>query len=296
MRDHRYDEERRRSQPRVLALDGSVVHVPRCFERDGYSTYHRFQGREGSRPIGLLSCLVDVETREVVAYKWGERRNERAHAAELFRRVDPGSLIIMDRGYFSEHLLCTADSLGIKVLFRVRSNANGQIRNFTSQRFVAGSRRRRRCTDVEIGGVHARLFQYRAQGTTFTCLTTSRLALQHLAELYRKRWSVETFFRSWKGVLRFKHRVSHDTTSPLVFKHALDCSMILYELTLPIAPLRPARTRNGVRSGPAGNGITYVPARRDAVLFILLGPVELLCNNATTSFSTVVTTQQFLAS
>lgn len=286
LRTHRQQIDGTRKRPRVLALDGSVVYVPRSFQRYGYRSYHRREvqpDRRGARPIGLLSCLVDVETRELVAYKWGEKRSERVHAAELFQSVGSGNLVVMDRGYFSQQLLSIADAAGIKVLFRLRSNANKETKQFISSQPVAGSRRRRTSKTVDVAGVRARLFQYRAQQTVFTCLTTSRRTTRQLMELYRKRWSVESWFRSWKGGLRFKHRVSHNTTSPTVFRHALDCSMIYYELMVPITERRFHR-----RASPAfaKQPSLCVPAQRDAVLSILWGSsFQRLFGPAWTSFS-----------
>lgn len=96
---------------RVFALDGSWIRLPPSFA----STRHK---QKGSNCLGLLSVLIDVNTKQPVEWRWGGK-NERNHALSIIRFLRRGDVIIMDRGYFSKQLLQQAALHGLKVLFRV---------------------------------------------------------------------------------------------------------------------------------------------------------------------------------
>lgn len=172
--------------------------------------------------MGLLSALVDIETRRLHDYRWSTHFNERTHALELFRSLRPGDAVVMDRGYFSRELLKTADRLGVKVLFRLKRDA---IRQVTAWTKGASGRRLPRTRHLDIAGVPCRLFCFRACGTRFLCLTTMNKPVNQLRDTYRLRWRVETFFRSLKSNLHFRNL---RTTSAECFAHILDITTVLY--------------------------------------------------------------------
>lgn len=210
---------------RVFALDGSVVKLPPALRQQGFQEYHRrpvMADRASANPIALLSALVDVNTREIVDFRWSEKRNERTHADELFLSAKPGDIVIMDRGYFSKHLLRLADALGIRVLFRMAKRACVEV-----VKFLQRPRRQMSIREAEVDRVRCRLVHFRACGSAFTCLTTARMTAREVADAYRKRWAVETWFRSMKSDLHVKR---FRTTSSAVFLHLLEAAMLAYSL------------------------------------------------------------------
>lgn len=229
-----------RQKPRVLALDGSVVHVPDGFRAQGFNAYHR---NRTSRPIGLLSALVDVETRQLVNYEWGKVRNERAHALCLFRQLGRGDTVIMDRGYFSRPLLQEANRLQIKVLFRVKHKACREVMECIDR---IERTRSRFAKIAHVGNVRVRIFSFRARGSSFHCLTNdNKRSTRDMQDLYAKRWSVESFFRSLKTGMHLREWVSIQTTSPVVFKHILDCALLHYAVSLSGQDTPELGSRNG---------------------------------------------------
>jgi len=146
-----------------------MVPVPPSLRAAGFRS--RSRASLGQRPLGLLSALVDVESRRLHDYRWGPHFNERAHALELFPSLRAGDTVVMDRGYFSRELLRAAHRLGVRVLLRLRSNALGEVIEWTTR---AAPSRLPPTTDVEIAGVPCRLSAYRAHGTRFLCLATAR--------------------------------------------------------------------------------------------------------------------------
>ena len=208
-----------------------MVPVPPSLRAAGFRS--RSRASLGQRPLGLLSALVDVESRRLHDYRWGPHFNERAHALELFPSLRAGDTVVMDRGCFSRELLRAAHRLGVRVLFRLRSNALGEVIEWTTR---AAPSRLPPTTDVEIAGAPCRLSAYRAHGARFICLTTARGPVRQLKELYRRRWRVETFFRSLKSDLRLRNI---RTTSAACFAHALDAAAILHGALVAPPPLPP---------------------------------------------------------
>ena len=62
---------------RVFALDGSKVRVPPSFARHGYEA--RTRDERSKHCLGMLSSLVDVDSREVLDYRWSSHFDERKH-------------------------------------------------------------------------------------------------------------------------------------------------------------------------------------------------------------------------
>ena len=218
----RGDCKRRRA--RVLALDGSIIPVPQSFRKHGFKTYHG--NRFGQRPVGLLSALIDTRTREVVDYCWSENRNEREHARTLFSSASPGDIILMDRGYFSRGLVQAADQAGIKFVMRVRRNACLSVARFCTRPIARN--RKVRAAPCEVGSVACRILGTRqdvVRGKYYVFLTNATGSACEVASTYRRRWKVETWFRTLKHTLGFTNL---QTTSTKVFRLYLDAIILAY--------------------------------------------------------------------
>mmetsp|Transcript_29509 Transcript_29509/g.96376 ORF Transcript_29509/g.96376 Transcript_29509/m.96376 type:complete len:429 (+) Transcript_29509:1105-2391(+) len=254
--------------PRVFAIDGSKIHVPQCLRREGFVT--NWHNQRCQRPLGLLSCLVDVETRRVLDYRWTPQLDERQHAKQLMASLPRGSVLIADRGYYSAQLVRCALRHGVHVVFRVRKNATGEI-----QRWVrAGARGELK---VSLGRCFGKVIHFRAKGSDFYCLTDlTHLSGSAVADLYKTRWQVETFYRCIKSTLHLRNvRVS----SAAKFAHYVDATMLGHLILLwgayspdsgvsPELPCFPPRPRlqhgtNALRADLA--------KLRDALIFIFLG-------------------------
>jgi hypothetical protein len=182
---------------RVFALDGSWIRLPPSFA----STRHKLKG---SNCLGLLSVLIDVNTKQPVEWRWGGK-NERNHALSVIGFLRPGDVVIMDRGYFSKKLLQQASLCGIKVLFRV-----------TRSIFKGCKRLRKHNTSVVIGTVPVRLYHAMIQGHAFFFLSNIFTSTENIKHLYKRRWSVETFFKQLKYTYSCLRCVSKSEHSFLV--------------------------------------------------------------------------------
>jgi len=203
----RGDCKRRRA--RVLALDDSIISVPQSFRKHGFKTYHG--NRFGQRPVGLLSALIDTGTREVV-----DNRNERQHARTLFFSASPGDIILVNRGYFSRGLVQAADQASIKFFMRVKKNACLSVARFCTR--PVARNRKVRAAPCEVGSVACRILGARhdvVRGKYYVFLTNATGSACEVASTYRRRWKVETWFRTLKHTLGFTNL---QTTSTKVFR------------------------------------------------------------------------------
>jgi len=182
---------------RVFALDGSWIRLPPSFA----STHHK---QKGSNCLGLLSVLIDVNTKQPVEWRWGGK-NERNHALSVIKFLRPGDVIIMDRGYFSKQLLQQAALRGLKVLFRV-----------TRPVFNACKRLKKHNTSVMVGAVPVRLYHAMIHGHAFFFLSNILTSTENIKQMYKRRWSVETFFKQLKYTYSCLRCVSKSEHSFLV--------------------------------------------------------------------------------
>lgn len=265
---------------RTFALDGSKVPLPPSLKREGFRVHQHVTRRGQGRPMGLLSCLVDVETRQVLDYRWGAEHNERVHAHELFASMRRGDTVVMDRGYYSAALVRRAHALGVLTLFRMKRTGNKHVVKWLRDRVVR-ERTRNNVWSVEINGVPARLFSYRARGTVFLCLTTSPRPVTDLKRAYRKRWAVETSFRTLKTNVGMRNM---RTTSSVVARHYIDIALTLYALSVQRACSQQAEMQptNRWRSGESNALSARTPSIAACVranVHALLGPTGALTAN-----------------
>jgi hypothetical protein len=136
----------------------------------------------------------------------------RVHDVEALDRipVPSGSILILDRGYIDFQRLATLHARGVRFIVRARSNLRFRV---TRSREVAAPIR---CDqDIRLAlAATARLYPQPLRrihlcadaGTSDMVLLTNAqdLTADLVAELYRRRWDVEVFFRWIKQHLRIK--------------------------------------------------------------------------------------------
>jgi hypothetical protein len=191
------NEQTSRPQRRVFALDGSWLRLPPSFA----SNRHK---QKGSNCLGLLSVLIDVNTKQPLEWMWGGK-NERNHALAILQLLRPGDVVIMDRGYFSKELLQKASQCGVKVVFRV-----------TRRIFHAYKTSRKHSTYFAVAGVPVKLYHTVIDRHAFFFLSNIFTSTKNIAQMYKRRWSVETFFKQLKYTYSCLRCVSKSEHSFLV--------------------------------------------------------------------------------
>ncbi len=199
---------------RLMAIDGFVLEVA-----DTPSNDAEF-GRSGSRKIApfpqvRVVGLGECGTHAIVGAAFAKvRTGERELAAKLFTGLEPGMVLLADRGFYSYQLWHDAAATGADLLWRVPSTLNLQIArplpDGSYLSFLADPviRRRRNvqiskgCAFVdELTGIPVRVVEYeipdRAGKDEIFCLVTTIMDPQdapavELAAAYQQRWEFET--------------------------------------------------------------------------------------------------------
>ena len=111
---------------RIYAVDSSKVDLPPKMAALGY----RPMQQGGATPKLTLSTIIDVRTGILVACDYSPSFDERAALLRLVARnvVPPGTVLLADRGYYSQQVWNTLAQHHIHPLFRCKSNADNTIK------------------------------------------------------------------------------------------------------------------------------------------------------------------------
>lgn len=197
---------------RVLAVDGSGVHLPL------EPVMTRFFGSHCELPVARLSMLYDVADGQtlhnlIVPGELGERDCAHLHLAH----VPAGSLTLFDRGYPGHWLFALFEQQQRHFLMRLPCGYNAQVRQFLRSGQVeetvdfAASHPEARlfCTEAGVdpsGRVKLRLIRVELASGESEVLVTSLLdrrafPVAVFADLYHRRWGIETDYRRVKQTL-----------------------------------------------------------------------------------------------
>ena len=198
---------------RLMAIDGFVLEVADTpaneaeFGRSGSGKYTPFPQ---VRVVGLGEC----GTHAIVAAAFaGFRIPERELARELFAALEPGMLVLADRGFYSYRMWQQAQATGADLLWRVPATVtlrvvqalpDGSYLSFLPDPKV----RQRRAVQIAKGGyveeqtgIPVRVVEYEVDGQgdsgEIFCLVTTltdpeEITAVELAAAYRQRWEFET--------------------------------------------------------------------------------------------------------
>lgn len=178
----------------IYAIDGKQIQVPRTKDLMA----KKFSGKKTSKyqesymPKAYLTALYDVLSGLCKQITFNPTLHENADAYNILTQVEEGSLVIYDRLYFSEKLVRRHSELGLKFLFRLRSNSNKAIKKFAVSN--------KQSSTTEIAGKRVKLIKFQHRRSKETLIFATNLPDRHcdpktLADLYRCRWEIELFFR-----------------------------------------------------------------------------------------------------
>ena len=197
-----FPDSRRWRGRRVFAVDGTKVNLQRSPELQ-----YAFGGPEGAYcPQVLLSVMVDVCARipvdlEVSPYATSERE----HLDKMLGNLERGDILVVDRGYYSHHLLQYATWRSIDYLARIPKAGFLDVDDFR----LSGESEREILIEVPPGGgagwepIRARLVRIAGpdgeDAFYVTSLPHEEFAREAIAELYHLRWEAEEFFKLLKS-------------------------------------------------------------------------------------------------
>lgn len=202
---------------RVFAVDGSKVNLGRSEELDDHF------GRPGGAycPQAMVSALVNVASGlpcdvRIAPYASCERKLLLEHLDML----EPGDVVVLDRGYPSHAVLRELAARGIDFLVRVPEfgsfDAIAWLRQTRGDdyRVILGPRRNapKSVKDIEVRVV--RLTHRSGQASFYiTSLRRTHFSRTAIRELYGKRWEAEELFKleksSYFGQRQFHARQPH---------------------------------------------------------------------------------------
>lgn len=197
---------------RILAVDGSTVHLPL------EPAMTRFFGRHCGLPVARLSMLYDIADGQtlhslIVPTEVGERDCAHLHLAHL----PADSLTLFDRGYPGHWLFALFAQQQRHFLMRLPCGYNAQVKQFVHSghvedivSFAANHPEARLfCTEAGVdpaAKLKLRLVRVELANGECEVLVTSLLDRQAFpatvfAELYHRRWGIETDYRRLKQTL-----------------------------------------------------------------------------------------------
>lgn len=209
---------------RLVVLDGSVLDVAdtqkneRAFGRPGAS-----RGKSGFPQIRFVTLLESGTHVMFGAEMGGYGTGEATLAHKVIKFLPADALCLADRAFFSYSLWKEALATGAQLLWRVRDDlVLPKLRRLSDGSYLTkiypspGARSRDR------GGIEARLIEYRLGGKgqqyrlLCSILDPRKAPAIQLANLYPKRWTIETALGELKTRLRGARAVLRSRIPALV--------------------------------------------------------------------------------
>lgn len=197
----------------VRALDGVTFLVPdskandEAFGRPGVSRGGAKSAFPQLRAVLVLGVFTHVVTHAVLA-PYGEY--ELALAGKLADELTPGTLLLMDRLYYSFAWLATLNARGVPFVVRAKTGKLA-LKRKTIRRLLDGSvlakltarPALKRANPLLPGTLVVRVVKYRAKGfrpltVVTTLLDPEKFPAAEVGALYRERWEIELGCREIK--------------------------------------------------------------------------------------------------
>jgi len=209
---------------RIVAVDGTKVALS---STPDLKKYFGCPNGDHLAPQALISLLWDVGANVPINWRvGGYHDSENAHLSDMLGSLGPRDILLGDRLYPSRDLMSALHSKGIHFVFRLKTGSKclREIRNF-----IESSEQE---TVVELHnkpGFFIRLVRGHRPGSEHIVFATSLMAgdghkAEAIADLYQRRWSVETAYREgkeWHGLSdlpgRTKEQVRQELCSLMIF-------------------------------------------------------------------------------
>jgi len=218
---------------RLVAIDGTCLDVADTpgnagfFGRPGVN-----KGEQAAFPQARLVALAEAGTHAIFHATVGPcTRSEPKLAEQLLGRLEPGMLLLADRGFFSYALWRKAIGTGADLLWRVRTDAAGpkptHVRDLDDGSWLAHLRRTTPAAARREEPMLVRVIDYtiddgRDNPTSYRLFTTvldpGEAAAVDLAAAYTQRWEIELAFDELKTHQRGPRTVLRSKSPDLVLQ------------------------------------------------------------------------------
>ncbi|HYI08092.1 MAG TPA: IS4 family transposase [Thermoanaerobaculia bacterium] len=199
---------------RLVALDGSSLHVKDSpGNRKEYGKAGAAKGKASPLPLIRWVALCELGTHVVFAARMAAWKvSELALAKQLIHRLEPGMLCLADRLFYGFPLWSQAVATGADLLWRVQKGVtlpplkrlrDGSYLSQVRGRSNGPVAERRRSFPVRVIEFYVKVGRSRKHYRLITTLLDPRKApAKKLAELYAKRWGIETVIGEVKTYLK----------------------------------------------------------------------------------------------
>ena len=218
---------------RMVAVDGTCLDVAdtvenaEFFGRPGVS-----KGERAAFPQTRMVALAECGTHAVFAAEIGKySQSEATLTGPLLDQLEPGMLLMADRGYFSYALWRTAIATGADLLWRVSPDRSGpkpaHAGDLPDGSWLAHLRRSTPASARNEEPMLVRVVDYaiddgRENPTTYRLLTTlldpAEATATDLAAAYAQRWEIESTFDELKTHQRGPRTVLRSKSPDLVLQ------------------------------------------------------------------------------
>lgn len=251
---------------RMVAWDGTGILVADSAQNRAYCGRHAGANGVGGFPLMRLSALVECGTRaliDAVVGPWTQA--EEAQCQILCRALQPGMLLLADRGSKGHALAQAAAATGAQLLWRISADLQPpvvhQLPDGTYLSMSTGTNardrlrrwsRHQRTIAPQIAGVAIRVIEatVSVRGANGEATTTSlrlittlldhrRYPAAALAELYHRRWEAETAYFGLKVTVRGPDRVLRSQDTDGVYQEVFGL-LVVYQAARRIAAIAAA--------------------------------------------------------
>jgi hypothetical protein len=215
---------------RVFCVD--VTHSPLSKElaKEGYKLT-----KNNTYVDSFISGIYDMYNDTCYDLYLSKNRDERSLYYEQFNLFKKDDIVVHDRGYFSYNLLYKLHSINVYPIFRMKKNYNfvkDFIKSQTNDKIIEICNKETNNTKIRL-----RLVKYKIEGKLYilgTTLTGKKYNIPLLKDLYKKRWSIEEYFKSIKYDLSFLnfHSKSENLIKQEIYVHLIitNLSRLIEEL------------------------------------------------------------------
>lgn len=173
-----------------IAVDGSWLNVSKHFK------YNYKLSRDKQYKKILLSCLYDVH-KNIPLYYSLNKSNEREALLNDIKYIPNNSIIIGDRGYFSEHVVNTLILNKIGFIFRLLKSYNivkNNLKKLKNNKKITIAYKKHKLN----------IFYYKINKEDYFIATSNlTLNIKNVIKLYKDRWNIETHFGFLKENYKF---------------------------------------------------------------------------------------------
>jgi hypothetical protein len=198
----------------LVALDGSSFHLKdSAGNRKQYGKARAAKGKTGPLPLIRWVALCEIGTHVVFATRMAAWKiSELALAKLLIDRLEPGMLCLADRLFYGFPFWNQALATGADLLWRVQKRISlpplerlrdGSYLSEVRGRSNGPAAERRRRLPVRVIEFYVKVGRKRTHYRLITTLLDPRKApAKKLAELYARRWGIETVLAEVKTYLK----------------------------------------------------------------------------------------------